>query len=66
MRMLHTLKTSWLVLAMVVAVAIGEAFAGQLSVIFGVRFSAVAVGAASIGVVALIVSLVYDGRDEHL
>jgi hypothetical protein len=63
MKMLHTLKTSWLILAMVVAVVIGEAMATQLSSLFGVRFSAVAVGAASIGVVVLIVSLIYDGRD---
>lgn len=61
--MLHTLKTSWLIAAMVVAVAVGEALGWQISRAFDVRFPAVAVAALSVGLVAVVVSFLYDGSD---
>lgn len=61
--MLHTLKTSWLVVAMVVTVAIGEALGSQISRAMGIRFPAVAVAAVCVGLVAVVVSLIYDGCD---
>jgi hypothetical protein len=63
MKILHTLKTSWLILAMIVAVVIGETVAWQVSRAFDLRFPAFAVGAVSVGLVAFIVSLIYDGTD---
>ena len=63
MKMLHTLKTSWLIAAMVVAVAVGEALGWQISRAFDVRFPAVAVAALSVGLVAVVVSFLYDGSD---
>ena len=63
MKILHTLKTSWLLLAMIVSVAIGETLAWQLSRLFDLRYSAVAVAAVSIAFAAFVVSLIYDGTD---
>ena len=63
MKILHTLKTSWFVFALVVAVVIGETIAWQLSQSLGFRYSAFTIGVVSVGLTAFIVSLIYDGSD---
>jgi len=63
MKKLHTLKVRWFLAAMVLAVTIGETIAWQVSRSFSVRFDPAAVGAICVGVVAVVVSAIYDGRD---
>ena len=63
MKMLHTLKARWLVLAMILTTVLGETIAWQISRTFGVRFDPVAVGAVCVGATAAIVAWIYDGRD---
>lgn len=62
MKHLHTLRTPWFVLAMVVAVTIGELVAWQISRAYHVRFAPALVAAICVGLVAFIVSLIYDGE----
>ncbi len=63
LKTLHHLKARWLVLAMVLAVVLGEAIAWQLARSFGFRFAPVAVGAICVGLTASVVALIYDGCD---
>ncbi len=63
MKHIHHLRASWLFLAMLVAVAIGETVAWYISRSFEMRFPVVAVGAVCVGLVAGGVSVLYDGRE---
>ena len=63
MKKLKTLKTSWFLLAMIVAVVIGELIGKAVANAFAVRVPAVPVAALCVGLVAFTVSLIYDGTD---
>lgn len=63
MKMIHHLKARWLLAAMLVTVIAGEYIAWFVTNQFGWRFPAVAVGAVCVGLVAVVVSWIYDGRD---
>lgn len=63
MKILHTLKAGWLLLAMLAAVAVGEVIAWQISRAYDVRFAPALVAALCLGLVAFVVSLIYDGTD---
>jgi hypothetical protein len=63
MKMLHTLKMRWLLLAMLVVAAIGETIAWQISVKFDWRFEPVPIAAICVGATAAFVALIYDGRE---
>jgi hypothetical protein len=63
MKHIHHLRASWLFVAMVIAVALGESVAWFISKSFDLRFPSVAVGAVCIGLVAGGVSVLYDGRE---
>lgn len=60
---IHTLKTPWLIAAMMVAVAIGETIAWQISRVYDVRFWSVGAAAVCVGLVAFAVSVLYDGHE---
>ena len=63
MKHIHHLKTSWLLTAMILGVAVGETIAWWVSTTFDLRFPVVAVAAVSIGLVAAGTSAIYDGRE---
>ncbi len=63
MKHIHHLRASWLFVAMVIAVVIGEFAAWFVSKSLETRFPAVAVGAVCVGLVAAGVSVLYDGRE---
>jgi len=63
MKMIHTLKMRWLLLAMLLAVVMGETIAWQISAMFDVRLDPVAVAAVCMGATAAFVALIYDGRE---
>ena len=63
MKTLHTLKAPWLIVAMVIAVSIGEIVAWQVMKSLGVRFDPTAVAAVCVGAVAAVVALLYDGNE---
>ena len=63
MKHIHHLKTSWLLAAMIAAVIIGEIVGSVVCRALDVRFPAVAIAAACVGLVAGIVSALYDGRE---
>jgi len=63
MKILHTLKPSWFILAAVAAIAVGEWIAWQIARAFDFRFSGFAVAAISVAILAFVVSLIYDGTD---
>lgn len=63
MKHIHHLRTSWLLGAMIIAVAAGEVLAWFVAKTFAIRCPAVAVAAISIGLVAAAVSWLYDGRE---
>lgn len=60
---IHHLKARWLLAAMVVAVIIGELVGAMVADAFSIRVPAVPVAAFCVGLVAAIVSLIYDGRE---
>lgn len=60
---IHHLKSSWLLLAMLVAVVAGEAIGWYVCKAFDLRFPAVAIAAVCVGLVAGSVSYLYDGRE---
>lgn len=63
MKHIHHLKSSWLLLAMLVAVVVGETVAWYVTKTLDLRFPAVTVAAICIGLVAAGVSILYDGRE---
>ena len=63
MKHIHHLTASWLLVAMVIAVALGETIALTVSKAFSFRCPVVAVAALCIGLVAGGVSLIYDGSE---
>lgn len=63
MKHIHHLKTSWLLLAMIVAVVLGETVGWLITRALDVRFPVVAVAALCVGVVAASVSVLYDGDE---
>lgn len=64
MKHIHHLKDSWLLTAMVVAVVGGETIAWYVTKAFNWRFPVVAIGAVCVGLVAAVVSVLYDGTDD--
>lgn len=63
MKTIHHLKARWLLTAMLAAVLVGELITWFVTQQFGWRFPAVAVAAVSVGLVAAVVSCIYDGRE---
>ena len=63
MKHIHHLSTLGLLSAMAVAVVIGELAAWSLTRAFDLRFPAFTVAVFCVGVVAAIVSVIYDGRE---
>lgn len=63
MKTLRTFKGSWFLLATVVAIIVGEVAAWEVSSHFGVRNNPLVVAFLCIGLVAGIVSVLYDGAD---
>ncbi|PTX95729.1 hypothetical protein [Opitutus sp. ER46] len=63
MKHIHHLKARWLLAAMLVAVVAGETIAWSVTKAFDIRFPAIAVAAVCIGLVAMSVSWLYDGRE---
>lgn len=63
MRKFKTLKTSWFLSVMTVAVIFGEILRRLLVENFGLRLPGLPVAAFCVGIVAVAVSLVYDGSD---
>jgi hypothetical protein len=61
--MIKHLRASWLLLAMLIVVTLGEVIAWQICTAFGWRFPAVTIAAVCIGLVAAFVSWQYDGLD---
>ena len=62
MKRLHTLKESWLLAAVVAALALGEAIAWYLAGVLGVGFDPIAVGVATVVLLGMGVAWLYDGR----
>jgi hypothetical protein len=60
---IHHLKARWLIAAMLVAVAIGEFVAWQVTKAYHLHFSPVAVAAVCVGLVAAGAALLYDGTE---
>ena len=56
-------KTSWFLLAVVVAIVIGEVIAWEVANRFGLRSHPLVVGMLAIGLVTAIVSVLYEGVD---
>ena len=63
MKPIHTLKARWLLLAMILTTVVGETIGWQLSRTFDLRFPSIAIGAVCVGLTAVIVAAIYDGRD---
>ncbi len=60
---IHHLQARWLLVAMILAVIVGEAVAWYVAKTFELRFPAVAIAALCIGLVAAGASWLYDGRE---
>lgn len=63
MKHIHHLRASWLFVAMLIAVAIGETVGWWVCKTLDLRFPTVAIAAVSIGAVAITVSYLYDGSE---
>lgn len=63
MRKIRHLKGSWYFGAMAIAVILGEILRSLISRAFDLHISAIPVAAVSVGLVAVVVSLIYDGND---
>ncbi len=63
MKHIHHLKASWLFAAMVAAVIVGEVLGNVVCRTWNLRCPSVAIAAVCIGLVAAVVSLLYDGRE---
>jgi NhaP-type Na+/H+ and K+/H+ antiporter len=63
MKTLRTFKGSWFLLAIAVAIIVGEVIAWEISSRFGVRNNPFVVAFLCIGLVAGIASVLYDGAD---
>jgi NhaP-type Na+/H+ and K+/H+ antiporter len=63
MKTLRTFKGSWFVTAIVVAIVIGEVIAWEVSSRLGIRNSPLVVAFLCTGLVAGIVTVLYDGAD---
>jgi predicted MFS family arabinose efflux permease len=64
LKRIHHLKTSSFIIAMVVAVAIGETVGWYVSRIFDYQLSMIVIGVVSIGIMAGLVSWLYDGDGD--
>ena len=65
MKATRSFKSSWFVFALVVAVIIGELLARTLVNRFGVNINPVTAAFVSIGLVAAVTSMIYEGVDLH-
>jgi hypothetical protein len=63
MKHIHHLKARWLVATMLTAIVASETAAWYVCQTFNLHFPATAVGALSVGLVAVAVSVLYDGED---
>lgn len=63
MKKIKHLSGAWFVGTMLVAVVVTELLALQICRMFELRFSPVPIAAVSIGLVAVVVSLIYDGSE---
>jgi hypothetical protein len=63
MKHIHTLKARWLLLAMLLVTVLGETLVWQISRSFHLRFAPVPVAAICVGLTAVVVAWIYDGRD---
>lgn len=63
MKTTRTFKGSWFIFAMIVAIALGELIAWQVSKFFGFQLHAVTVAFLSVGVVQIVALLLYDDAD---
>lgn len=63
MKTTRTFKNSWFLLAIVVAIVIGEVIAWEVANRFGLRSHPFVVGMLSVGLVAAIASVLYEGVD---
>ena len=63
MKHINHLTTTSLLIAMAVALLVGETIAWYVTKLLEVRFPAVAVGAVCIGLVVAAVSWLYDGTE---
>jgi len=63
MKTTRTFKNSWFLLAIVVGIVIGEVIAWEVASRFGVRSHPFVVGMLSVGLVAAIVSVLYEDMD---
>ncbi len=63
MKTTRTFKGSWFILAMIVAIALGELIAWQASQFFGFRLHAITVAFVCIGLVQVVATLLYDDTD---
>jgi hypothetical protein len=63
MKTTRTLKTSWLLLAMAAAITLGEVAAWKVSSYFQVHLSPVVVAFVAALLVAVVVSVIYEGEE---
>jgi hypothetical protein len=63
MKITHTFKGSWFLLAMIVAILIGEIVAWEVSSRLGIRNNPLVVAFLCMGLVAAIASVLYEGAD---
>lgn len=63
MKAIHHLKARWLLAAMLIAVAVGEFVAWEITRAFHWRFPSVAIAAVCVGAVAAAVAWLYDERE---
>lgn len=63
MKATRNFKDSWFLIATVVAILVGETIAWEVSRRYGVRSNPLVVAVLCTGLVAAVVSVIYDGVD---
>jgi hypothetical protein len=63
MKITHTFKTSWFLFAIAVAIILGEIVAWEVSSHFGIRNNPFVVAFLAVGLVAALISVLYEGVD---
>ena len=63
MKRTRRFRGSWFLIATVATIALAEVVAWQVGKLYGFELSPLAVGFASVGLVAVITSFIYEGCD---
>lgn len=62
MKTIHTFKASWFYLAIIAAIALGPLLAAKLSSAFDVRLNPLTMAFALAGLVAVVISILFENR----